>query len=103
MYADDYQHKTQTSDIECVNDANISNYLGDSLQTECSSSAHLQRNTLQACVCYFLSNLYFSLNDGPSKAMKNVFFRSYFRSQDIQIFVFLSSFLFLPVSHCFRG
>ena len=29
--------------------------------------------------------------------------KSPFRSQDIQIFVFLSSPLFLPVSHCFRG
>ena len=28
---------------------------------------------------------------------------SSFRSQDIQIFVFPSSPLFLPVSHCFRG
>ena len=27
----------------------------------------------KACV-YFLSNLYFSLNDSPSKTMKNVFF-----------------------------
>ena len=29
--------------------------------------------------------------------------KSSFRSRDIQIFVFLSSPLFLPVSHCFRG
>ena len=29
--------------------------------------------------------------------------KSSFHSQDIQIFVFLSSPLFLPVSHCFRG
>ena len=27
-----------------------------------------------ACVRYFLSNLYFSPNDGPSKTMKNVFY-----------------------------
>ena len=29
--------------------------------------------------------------------------KSFFRSQDIQIFVFPSSPLFFPVSHCFRG
>ena len=29
---------------------------------------------LKACVCYFLSNLYFQPNDSPSKTMKNVFY-----------------------------
>ena len=29
--------------------------------------------------------------------------KRFFRSRDIQIFVFPSSLLFLPVSHCFRG
>ena len=29
--------------------------------------------------------------------------KSFFRSRDIQIFVFSSSPLFFPVSHCFRG
>ena len=29
---------------------------------------------LKACVRYFLSNFYFSLNDSPSKTMKNVFY-----------------------------
>ena len=61
---------------------------------------------LKACVGYFLSNFYFSLNDNPSKSKKNIFLfhlKSYFRSQDIQIFVFPSSPLFLPVSLCFRG
>ena len=28
----------------------------------------------KACVCHFLPNLYFSPNDTPSKAMKNVFY-----------------------------
>ena len=28
----------------------------------------------KACVCYFLSNFYFSPNDSPSTAMKNVFY-----------------------------
>ena len=53
----------------------------------------------------FLSNFYFSPNDSSSKTMKNVLFhlKSSFRSRDIQIFAFLSSPLFSPVSHCFRG
>ena len=29
---------------------------------------------LKACVCYFLSNFFFSPNDSPSKTMKNVFY-----------------------------
>ena len=29
---------------------------------------------LKACVCYFLSNFYFSLTDRPSKTMKNAFY-----------------------------
>ena len=29
---------------------------------------------LQACVCYILSNFYFSPNDSPLKTMKNVFY-----------------------------
>ena len=28
----------------------------------------------KTCVCYFLSNFYFSPNDSPSKTMKNVFY-----------------------------
>ena len=61
--------------------------------------------TFKACVRYFLSQFYFSLNNSPSKTMKNFLFhlKSSFRSRDIQIFVFLSSPLFSPVSHCFRG
>ena len=60
---------------------------------------------LKACVCYFLSNFYFSPIDSPSKTMKIVLFhlKRSFRFQDIQIFVFLSSPLFLPHSHCLRG
>ena len=30
--------------------------------------------TIKACVCYFISNFYFSLNDSPSKTIKNVFY-----------------------------
>ena len=64
------------------------------------------KRKVKACVCYFLSNFYFPPNDSPSKTMKNVFLfhlKSSFCSRDIQIFLFLSSPLFLPVSHCFRG
>ena len=31
-------------------------------------------NVFKASVHYFLSNLYFSLNDSPSKSMRNVFY-----------------------------
>ena len=47
---------------------------------------------IKACVHYFLSKFYFSPIDSPSKTTKN-----------IHIFVFPSSPLFLPASHCFRG
>ena len=69
------------------------------------SKSHL-RIKFKACVRYFLSNFYFSLNDSPSETMENVFLfhvKSSFCSRDIQIFTFPSSPLFLPVSHCFRG
>ena len=68
--------------------------------------APLKVTIIKACVRYFLSNLYFSLNDSPSKTMKNVFYinlKSSFRFRDIQMFVFPSFPLFLLVSHCFRG
>ena len=78
---------------------------------------HLQNNNLpickilnpkylKACVRYFSSNFYFSPNYSLSKTMKNVFLfhlRSSFCSPDIQIFVFSSSSLLFPVSHCFSG
>ena len=59
----------------------------------------------KACVRYFLSNFYFSPNYSPSKTEKYFLFhlKSSFRSRDYQIFVFPSSPLFFPVSHCFRG
>ena len=59
---------------------------------------------IKACVHYFLPNVYFSLNNSPSKTVKNVFYfiQKALHSQDIQIFVFSSSPLFFPVSHCFR-
>ena len=50
------------------------------------------------CVLFFISP-----NDSFSKTTKNVFHLKISFSQDIQIFVFLSSLLFLSVSHCFWG
>ena len=47
MYADDYQHKTQTCDIQCVNDAYLIDVLRDSLEIESSSTERLHRNTLK--------------------------------------------------------
>ena len=62
-------------------------------------------STFKACVCYFLSNFYFSPNDTPSKTEKYFLFhlKSSFHSWDIPIFVFSCSPLFCPFSHCFRG
>ena len=45
----------------------------------------------------FLSNFCLSPNDSPSRTMKNAF---YFKLFFLKIFRFLSSPLFLPVSHC---
>ena len=54
----------------------------------------------------FYQVFYFSSNDSPLKIMKNVFLfdlKISFRSWDIQVLVFSSFPLFLPVRHCFRG
>ena len=67
-----------------------------------SASLRLTKS-LKACVRYFLSKFYFSPNDSPSKTMKNAFYFISLCSRDIQIFVFPSFPLFLPLSHCFRG
>ena len=52
---------------------------------------------------YFLTNLYFSVNDNTSKTMTCFLFhlKSSFHFGDIQVFVFTSSPLFLLVTHCF--
>ena len=58
---------------------------------------HLRQKLVEAFVCYFLSNFYFSSNDSPSKTTTNAFFfhlKSSLRSQDIQILAFRSSRLF---------
>ena len=60
---------------------------------------------LKACVHYFLSNLNLSLNDSPSKTMKNVFYFIYKALFVLEIFKFLyfSLPLFFSMGHCFRG
>ena len=60
----------------------------------------------KAYVLCFLSIFHFQPNESPSKTMKKCslfHLESSFCSQDVQIFVFPSSSLFLPASHCFRG
>ena len=53
---------------------------------------------------YFLSIFSFSPNDSSSKTVKNIFYLSnkLFLFSRYSVFVFLSSPLFLLVSHCFR-
>ena len=61
---------------------------------------------LKACVHYFLSIFSFFNKWQPLKNYEKFFLfhlKSSFHSRDIQIFVHLSSSLFFPVSHCFRG
>ena len=49
----------------------IKNYcIKVSMQKICS----IHKLILKACVCYFLSNFYFSPYDSPSKTIKNVFY-----------------------------
>ena len=57
-------------------------------------------HAVKACVHYFLSNFYFSSNDGPSKTMKNVFYFIYKALFVLEIFKFLYFCLplFSPVS-----
>ena len=63
-------------------------------------------NGLKASVRYFFIKFlfYFYLIELQNYEKCSLFhLKSSFRSRDIQIFVFLSFPLFLPVSHCFRG
>ena len=34
----------------------------------------MEMDIIKVCVCYFLSNFYFPLNDSPLKTMKNVIY-----------------------------
>ena len=100
--------KTQEMCNKPVNTSSAIKFFPECYKTQeiCDKAVDTCPFVFKACVRYFLSNLYFLPNDSPSKTMKNVFLshlKSSFRSWDIQIFVFPSSPLFLPVSHCFRG
>ena len=63
----------------------------------------------KACVFYLLTNLSFSPNDSHLTTQKMLWkmflfnLKSSFRSWDIQLFVFPSSPLSLPVSHSYRA
>ena len=63
------------------------------------------KSFLKLASAIFLSNFYFSPYDSPSKTM--IFLKFLLKgsscSQDIQFFVFSSSPVCLPVSHCFRS
>ena len=64
-----------------------------------------QMNKVKASVCYFYQTFIFLPNDNPSKTEKCflLYWKNSFRSQDIGIFIFPSSPLFLSVGHGFRG
>ena len=60
---------------------------------------------VKGCIRYFIHFLLFHQMVPPPKLWKMFLFhlKSSFCSWDIQIFVYSSSLLFFPVSHCFRG
>ena len=62
-------------------------------------------NLRKACVRYFYQYFIFEQMRAFKNYEKCILFhlKSSFRSGDIQIFVFPSSPLFSPVSHCFGG
>ena len=59
--------------------------------------------SFKVCARYFLTNFHFSPNGSVSKTMKDAFYFILKILFVIEIFKFLNSLLFLPVSHCFRG
>ena len=66
---------------------------------------HLNENKPKSLCLLFYQIFIISPNDSTSKTAKCFLFhlKGSFHSQNIQIFVFLSFHLFLPVAHCFRG
>ena len=61
--------------------------------------------SFKACVCYFFLNLFFTKWQSFKNYERYFLFhlKSSFHSQDIQIFLFPPSPIFLPVSHCLRA
>ena len=72
-------HPSKPGKIQVVFDCDAE-YNGVSVNKRLMSGPDLTNQIIsilvkfKACVHYFLSNLYFSLNDSPSKTMKNVFY-----------------------------
>ena len=67
-------------------------------------ATHALASPFKACVSYFHQIFIFSLNDSPSKTMKNAcyFIKKALFVLEIFNFTFLAFPLFLPVSHCFN-
>ena len=69
-------------------------------------AAYFQSTQYLKLVSAILYQIFISHQMIALQKLKNIFLfhlKNSFRSRDIQIFVFLSSPLFLPVCHCFRG
>ena len=90
-----YKHpKLQINDFKSDS---ISPLLLLKLQKESSKRIFLLGN-FKACVCYFLTNFYFPLNDSPWKTMKDVF---YFIQKALFIFkIFKFLYFDLPLFFC---
>ena len=70
-----------------------------------NNCTYWQKRSLLQSLCLLFSSIFLTKLQ-PFKNYKKCFLfylKSSFRSRDIQIFVFLSFLLFLPVDHCFRG
>ena len=59
-----FWNKLEEIFVDCVSEVKEREHL----------STFQRQAVIKACVCYFLSNFYFSPNDSPSKTMKNVLY-----------------------------
>ena len=59
--------------VFCTIVYSISSNIDEVLSINPSANVFVFRD-FKACVCYFLSNFYFSQNDSPSKTLKDVFY-----------------------------